>query len=186
MGALDSNMALVALRATGRALEVDGETEPIVIILAGGVAGLLAGGLAAARTTDDCDVIWSNPREGWGVVEHAARRVADQLGLPPSWLNDSCRMHAWSLPIGWRTRCEPVERIGPLDVLRLARFDLMASKIIAAPQRPHDLEDLIHLRPNREELQELAAHVRRLAAEDLDRRSFKDQLDIIEYLRGLA
>ena len=26
----------------------------------------------------------------------------------------------------------------------------------------------------------------RLAAEDLDRRSFKDQLDIIEYLRGLA
>ncbi len=95
-------------------------------------------------------------------------------------------MHAWSLPIGWRTRCEPVERIGPLDILRLARFDLMASKIIAAPQRPHDLEDLIHLKPTREELQELAAHVRRLAAEDLDRRSFKDQLDIIEHLRGLA
>lgn len=186
MGTMDLSMVLAALRATGRAMETAGVRCPIIIVIGGSVAGLLANDLEPPRTTDDCDVIWSKPLDQWSMIEAAASRVADEFGLPRTWLNDDSRVHAWSLPIGWRNRCQLVERTGPLEVLRLDRFDLIASKVMSAPARPHDLEDLLHLRPTRDELLRLAEHLDRLEAEDLDRTTYDEQRGILGFLRGTS
>jgi hypothetical protein len=95
-------------------------------------------------------------------------------------------MYAWALRLGWRQRCEPVGTYGPLVVLRLSRIDLIATKVIGAPKRPQDVEDLIQIQPTADELRIVAEHVDRLEAEDLDRRSFDDQRAILRAIGGDA
>jgi hypothetical protein len=184
MGAINSNLALQALRATGELLHSRGITTQLTIVIAGGTAGLLAGELHSPRTTDDCDVMWSKPRDQWPAIQSAAQEVAQSLQLPSTWLNHDSAFYEWTLPLGWDDRCEPIGTFGPLHILRLSRFDLIGTKVVGAPTRPQDLEDLEHIQPTAAELDQAAAHIDRLEAEHLDRRSFDDQRAIIDYLRG--
>lgn len=184
MGAINSNLALQALRATGELLQSRGTTTQLTIMIAGGTAGLLAGELRPPRTTDDCDIMWSHPRDQWPVIQSAAQEVAQALQLPSTWLNHDSDFYAWTLPLGWDGRCELIAHFGPLQVLRLSRFDLIGTKVVGAPRRPQDLEDLEHIQPTAAELDQAAAHLDRLEAEHLDRRSFDDSRAIIDYLRG--
>lgn len=186
MNLLDSNFAINALRATGDVLAARGRVEPIELVVAGGTAGLLGDLLSPSRTTGDCDVMWRGDLPTWGQVAQAAAAVAAQLDLPTTWLNRDCVTYAWTLLLGWRQRCEPVGVFGPLTVLRLSRIDLIATKVVGAPTRPQDVEDLIQIKPTTDELRVIAEHIDRLEAEDLDRRSFDDQRAILRALGGDA
>lgn len=125
--------------------------------------------LPATRVTHDCDVLVSEPDAGWVVVREAAQQVAEKRGLPAEWLNRDNRMYAHLLPIGWRKRCELVGRFGPLEVLAIGRRDLMAMKLMGAPVRPQDLEDIIAMRPTTDDIAFLREHLNRLDAESLTR-----------------
>lgn len=155
----------------------------IRLVLAGGSAGLIAGLLGADRVTADCDVILLRPEEMWIELEDAAEQVANEAELSPDWLSNSCRMFAWSLPLGWEQRCEPVGRFGRLDVWRLSRIDLIGAKVMSAPKRPQDVRDLVAIEPSAAELDDIEGHLDRLAAESLNGETFDEQRSVIEALR---
>lgn len=82
-----------ALGRTGERLGADGVAGPIRLYLLGGAAGLLSGWLRESRTTGDVDVITVDPVEAWAEVCAAGVDVAEELLLPPTWLNDKCRVY---------------------------------------------------------------------------------------------
>lgn len=184
MSLLDTDLAFLALARTGSELIARRVSEPILLTVAGGSAGLLAGLLRPSRTTADCDVLWVGEDGPWELVGAAARAVASDLALPPNWLNRDCTRFAWCLPLGWAARSVEVGRFGPLDVRRLSRIDLIASKVMGAPRRPVDLNDLIDINPCADELIAVREHLDRLVAEDLDSASFEQQAAILEFLRS--
>lgn len=145
------------------------------VVVAGGVAGLLGGLLASDRTTGDVDVIWGGTEEGWRAIERAAAVVAEELSLSSRWFNRDCSQFEWCLPLGWKARCESVGRFGPLDVVRVSRRDLLASKLVSSPRRPQDLLDIRAIAPTREEIAFMLEHLDRLEAEHLGGETFERQ-----------
>lgn len=186
MKPLTAQLVRQALAEVGNRLRP--RSEPIELVLAGGVAGLLEGSLRASRTTGDCDVISLSDQGSWAAweeIEAAAEVVGASMSLPKKWLNSDCRNYAWCLPLNWRDRCLLVGRFGPLTVVRIARFDLMATKLMGSPTRPQDFSDLQDLHPSDEECAQLEAHLDRLQNEDLDDRTFDDQRSILDTLRSI-
>ena len=179
---LDQERALVAVRLTGEVLERRAFGRPISIVLAGGVAGLLAGFLRH-RTTGDCDVLAVDQDADWALLAAAAEEAASVLGLPAKWLNRDCGQYAWCFPLGWRSRTHYVGSFGPLDVHRVSRFDLMAAKVVSGPKRPHDVLDVRSMRPSPEELDAIEAHLDRLSSEHLDGFDHAPQRAILQALR---
>jgi hypothetical protein len=180
---LDQDGVLSALRDTGEALAVAGFAGEVWIVLAGGVAGLLSGHLAAHRTTGDCDVLDLDREDAWTQINAAAREIARANGLPPTWLNRDCQQFAHCFPLGWRERTEEIARFGPLRVSVVSRFDLMGSKIVSAPKRPQDLSDVMEMKPTPEELNRIEEHLDRVAAEHLDGFDYAPQRGILRALR---
>ncbi len=140
------NLILEALAHLGRRLEW---ARPIEILLIGGAAGMITGQLAAERTTVDCDVIDYAPAEAMPAVEHAAARVARDMGLPEHWLSPQARPLD-ILPDGWRSRRQHVGSFGQLHVYAIGRLDLLATKCYA--NRPQDREDIFAMQPTAGEL----------------------------------
>lgn len=138
-----------ALRALGETIRAESRVKLLVV---GGTAGLLAGFLPPSRTTADCDVVWPGAADEWKELERAAADIAKRLGLPSNWLNRDCEMFEWSFPLGWRGRCEFAGRYGPLEVYTVCRRDLIAIKVMGAPKRPQDLDDLRALAPTPDDL----------------------------------
>jgi hypothetical protein len=64
--------------------------------------------------------------------------------------------------------------------LRAARI---TAKVMGAPQRPHDLEDLRDMTPTGAELDDVEVHLERLKAESLDNASFEAQFAVVKALR---
>ncbi|QDU70385.1 hypothetical protein [Mucisphaera calidilacus] len=165
---MDRTQAIAALQQTGNLL-TETACNSVTVILGGAVAAMVVAGLPATSVTHDCDVIVSEPDAGWESVHDAARQVAERRGLPADWLNRDSRIYAHLLPIGWRKRCESVGRFGSLEVLAIGRRDLMAMKLMGAPVRPQDLEDIIAMRPTAGDIAFLREHLDRLDAESLTR-----------------
>lgn len=178
---LDADLLLASLRELGELLEA--ATGPINIVLIGGGAGLLLGALDPARTTADCDVVAVEPDSVWESVRSCAAQVAIQRRLPESWLNRDSAAFAWMLPLGWRNRCQMLHQFGPLRVHVISRQDLIASKIISAPKRPQDLEDLRQLKPTESDLVFAENNLLRVEAESLNNEVLDDQRTIIRVLR---
>lgn len=174
---------LNAVQRTGDVLALREVAGPIRLVIAGGVAGLLTGSLHESRTTADCDVLWHDHPDLWQSIASAAAEIAAELDLPPTWLNKDCSIDLDSFPLGWADRVEPVGRFGPLDVHRVSRFDLIASKVVASPKRPQDLADLRDLAPTAVELDQVSEHLDRLASEHLDGHDYPARRAIIESLR---
>jgi hypothetical protein len=59
------------------------------------------------------------------------------------------------LPKDWPARLEPLYRGAALELLTLAREDLLRSKLFALIDRNIDLPDCVAMRPAREELRAL-------------------------------
>ena len=130
--------ALQAVERTGDILAQDGEADPIRLVIAGGVAGLLVG---LSRATLDCDVL-SCSDEQWERVERAARQVAPEFDLPETWLNRECSIYTNDFPLGWDQRVELVDRFGPLEVYHVSRKDWISAKLVSSPKRPQDIVDI--------------------------------------------
>ncbi len=142
--------------------------------------------LAPERVTTDCDAVEILPQASEEILIHAAKATAQEHGLPPAWLNSKAKRFAHQLPIGWKARATHWRTFGPLEVFLIGRQDLIASKVMsAANARPHDLEDLQHLRPTTEEVAFTLAHIDRVEAEDGDRNEYTTQRAIIRsFLKG--
>jgi hypothetical protein len=181
---MDRTQAIGALRQTGERLARTTQPDPVTVILGGAVAAMVVADLPAARVTQDCDVLASEPDAGWAAVREAAKHVAGQRGLPINWLNRDSRRYAHLLPMGWRKRCRPVGRFGPLEVLAIGRRDLMAMKLMGAPMRPQDLEDLVAIRPTAADLAFLHAHLDRLEAESLSHETHDAPRAILNELKS--
>lgn len=184
---IDTTVAIRALQRTGEVLAAShsalGRRWEIVVL--GGTAGLLARLLSPQRTTADCDVLLLSDAAEWAALARAAGLVADQLGLPATWLNRDCEAFSWTLPLGWRSRMERVGEFGPLVVWRVSRRDLIATKVLGATSRPQDLEDLRHITPTREELAWVREHLERLESEHLDGRSFDPERAVVGVLEDV-
>lgn len=164
---MDTGQVTEALRKTGAKLGLEDLAERIKIFVAGGTAGMLGGLLNASRTTADCDVMAISPEESWAKVELAAKEVAKEANLPPTWLNRKSEMFAWQLPPGWQKRCELFARFGQLDVYFLCRKDFIAGKVVSATRRQFDFDDLLQSKPTLKELAFSEDNVSRIEAEDL-------------------
>lgn len=168
------------LARTGARLD---QLAPVHLVLIGASAGMLAGWLRTPRLTADCDVVLIEPEEAWSKVSAAAEQAGKESGFPKEWLSRRAEMFAWSLPLGWRDRCIVVGRFGQLTVSCLGRVDLIAAKVMGAPQRPHDLQDLRDMAPSAAELHEVESHLDRLKAESLNNESFEAQFMVVRALR---
>lgn len=130
---LDLPKAEALLSELGRRLAKENINGDIRLV--GGVAVMFSG--SARRTTSDVDASYAPKAE----VERVAREMAEELGLPPDWLNDNARAF---IPDGaqWvEVRLgEPAEGI---SVSRASDDTLVAMKMAA--ERDGDIPDLAHL-----------------------------------------
>lgn len=181
---MDQQIAIEMLQQTGELLDQSVQNERTTIILSGGIAVMVAIGRSPSRFTHDCDVVASEPDDGWARVLLAARRIGIRNQLSPNWLNRDSAMYAHYLPLGWRTRCVPLGVFGPLEVLTIGRQDLMAMKLMGSPSRPQDLEDILELQPAIADLDFLEMHLDRLVAESLANEAFDAQRIILAQLRA--
>jgi hypothetical protein len=159
---IDAALENELLSALSQQLEASGEAHTIVVI---GGSALIALELVA-RTTRDVDVVAlladgelvSAEPLPEGMVA-AAQRVADDFGLPATWLNNGpTDLLDFGLPDGFLERAE-VRSYGPgLQVLFASRLDQIHFKLYAAVDRGgQHLSDLQALQPTEEELLAAAA-----------------------------
>jgi len=182
---LEAPQLEAALRLTGQRLAQRGVEEKIRLYLVGGTAGLLSGLLSGTRSTGDVDVTDTEPSRAWEAIVQAAAEAAKELDLPETWLNNKCSMYAWYLPLGWKGRCVLARTYGPLEVWLLDRRDFIAAKIVSAPKRPQDFEDLLAVGPSEEELAFAEENLDRVERESPDPdQSFEDARAILDALRG--
>ena len=136
------------LEAVAGRLEWDGSAVEILLI--GGAAGMLTGQLPYYRVTQDCDIMHIQPSDAQQSVLTAAAEVARLFGLPQTWLNTQA-MPLNVLPDGWRSRRTQIARFQTLSVYAVGRLDLLAMKFYA--NRPQDRQDIIAMKPSREEIE---------------------------------
>ena len=185
MNDMDKQLVIRALNLLGKRLgEAVNHNHQVEIILIGGVAGMLSGELQADRTTMDCDVLAISPKDNWELIQKTAHRVADQLGLSPSWLNNKARIFAYMLPLGWRKRLHEIPgQFGSCRLQRVDRLDLICMKIFGAIKRPVDREDLSFMKPTQEELNFAEENLNRLQSESLFGEDYQQERTFINILR---
>lgn len=175
---------VAALKAVGERLGQQHPDLPTVsVYLVGGVAGMLTEQLPPERTTADCDVMTTRPDDCWPYVEAAAQVVGKKRGLGDAWLNRECGMFAWQMPLGWQKRCRELGCFDKLRVMVLDRSDLIAAKVMGAPKRPQDRDDLQALHPTSTELNFVDNHLDRVEAET-EPGQCDQQRQIVEWLRS--
>jgi len=133
------------------------------IIIGGAAAMILSGELA--RTTSDCDVIFSDPEIGQ--MQEDIRSVADSLNLTAGWLNGSVQSYLDILPPDYRTRLKTLPTQGNLRISVLHRQDVLVMKFFAG--RVRDMADIAALRPTESELDFVRSEIPRLERLDAAR-----------------
>jgi hypothetical protein len=154
---IDAALGNELLSALSQQLDARGETHTIVVI---GGSGLIALELVS-RTTRDVDVVAlladgelvsAKPLpEGMAA---AAGRVADDFGLPTTWLNNGpADLLDFGLPEGFLERAVARSYGRGLQVLFASRLDQIHFKLYAAVDRGgQHFSDLQALQPTKEEL----------------------------------
>lgn len=158
MGSIDTtklDQALVLLEA----LLDSHAAVPLELVVCGG-SSLIATGLLS-RTTKDLDIvalrnngILTDPSPLPAALLSAARQVADNLNLPPDWLNDGpADLFRMGLPEGFNQRLIP-HPVGPmLTVHYISRLDQIHFKLYASVDRGgYHITDLLALHPAASEL----------------------------------
>ena len=136
-------------------------TEPHELVVCGG-SSLIARGYVS-RVTRDVDVVARRVR-GESIISarplpaellDAAARVAADLGLPPSWLNNGpADLFEMGLPEGFSSRLQSHVYGTHLTIWFIGRIDQIHFKLYAAAdQGPgQHVDDLLALRPTSDEL----------------------------------
>ncbi len=133
------------LTELGAALENQGITKPVRLLLIGGAYMMLLAN--APRTTDDVDIFWMEEGEDFQKARQALRDGAQDSAkrhtLPPSWLNYLTQMLIYDKII--MPRGKLWKRYGPLHVYAPPKEFVFALKILAG--RDQDLADCRVLLP---------------------------------------
>ncbi len=133
------------LAELGAALENQGITKPVRMLLIGGAYMMLLAN--APRTTDDVDIFWMEEGEDFQKASQALRdgvqAIASRYTLPPNWFNYLTQMLIYDkirMPRGklWK-------HFGPLQVYAPPKEYILALKILAG--RDQDLADCRTLLP---------------------------------------
>jgi hypothetical protein len=149
-----------ALQNLDRALAEMGEKRDLIIC--GGAALILL--RVSARATMDIDVLSPQIDKALAL---ASEKVAVQLGLQDSWLNNGPSDLVKYLEKGWEGRCSLLFNGGSLKVFALSRLDLIRTKFWAACDRVEDIPDIISLQPTTEELDDAVAWTIKLDASEM-------------------
>ncbi len=128
--------------------------EERTLIACGG--GALLAMQIIERQTRDLDVIVPKIDP---VLGAAAEAVARKLGLSTNWLNNGPESLTRDLLPGWEERSVPIFKGKALEVRALGRSDLIATKMYAFCDREDDFEDLLRIKPTREELEAIRTWV---------------------------
>src|SRR5881275_1356933 len=133
------------LAELGAALESQGITKPVRMLLIGGAYMMLLAN--APRTTDDVDIFWMEEGEDFQRARLALRdgvqAIAGKYALPPNWFNYLTQMLIYDKII--MTRGKLWKRHGPLHVYAPPKEFMFALKILAG--RDQDLADCRILLP---------------------------------------
>lgn len=143
-----------------------GKSAPVRLIVGGGSALLVQ--RLSTRQTKDVDVMALRELEGSVVsayplpeaVKHAAAKVAEELRLPPAWLNGAASLHGFDLstfPSWFWQELDTREYGRNLKISFIGRKGLILLKLSAALDRDQrrDIEDLACLKPSSAEVEEL-------------------------------
>jgi hypothetical protein len=174
---LNTSLIEQALRRLGQVVEYHSDIE---LLLVGGAAGMLSGLLARTRTTTDCDVMVYTPPHAMAAVELAASIVAQELDLPPNWLNSDVQLRIDTLPDGWKSRRVLIDTCGPLRIFAASRPDLIAMKVIAG--RAQDLEDLRDLKLRDDDKVFVRTHLATLKDKGTSQSQIDEALETLEAL----
>lgn len=121
--------ALLDARLSRRDIHAD-------VYVVGGAAMALA--WDARRSTRDVDALFETDRHGAFLEE--VRAVAEELGLPRSWLNEQATMYA---PADYRAQAGTVYDGTHLRVMSASARIVLAMKVAAL--RPSDIDDILTL-----------------------------------------
>lgn len=149
-----------ALSLLGERLRLSGG-DPQELVVCGG-SSLIARGYVS-RVTRDVDVVARRLRGSELVsakplpdaVVAAVARVAADLGLPPTWLNNGpADLFDLGLPTGFSSRLESQAYGSHLTVWHIGRVDQIHFKLYAAADQGggHHVTDLLALNPTADEL----------------------------------
>ncbi len=149
------------LAELGAALESQGITKPVRMLLIGGAYMMLLAN--APRTTDDIDICWLEESEEFHTARLALRdgvqAIASRYTLPPNWFNYLTQMLIYDKII--MPRGKLWKRFGPLHVYAPSKEFILTLKILAG--RDQDLADCRILLP------QTRVRTRRQAQRVLDR-----------------
>lgn len=171
------------------------ESEPHAIVVCGGSALILTG--VVLRTTRDVDVVALGSNAGLAspdplpeALARAARETAEDLGLPPDWLNNGPSrgeggLFQMGLPEGLDTRWTTRTYGSHLTVHFVGRLDQIHFKLYAAADRGgYHVEDLLALDPTDDELVLAARWAMTHDVSDTFRTILKDLLRSIDHERA--
>jgi len=124
--------------------------EKRTLFVCGGVALIVM--KTVNRETRDVDVV-APPIDP--LLSQIAKKVGEEFGLRENWLNNGPESLERDLNPGWRDRSTPIFKGKALELQSLGREDLLASKLFAFCDREDDLEDVLQLKPSKDELEKL-------------------------------
>lgn len=101
------------------------------------------------RQTRDVDVI---EPELDSVLKDIAKKLATEFGLSENWLNNGPEQLRRDLLKDWKKRIVPIFKGKALTLQALGREDLLATKLFAFCDREDDWQDVLKLKPTKEEL----------------------------------
>ncbi len=171
----------LALRRLGEIAAVKGVLE-VDVLLVGGAAAMVTGLLPAERVTMDCDVMLARPADAMAILESAAERVSEELGLPPRWFNGDVQLRRDLLPDRWHERKVWVGMWGGLRVFAASRLDLIAMKLVAG--RDQDIQDLHAMGIGRHDESFLRRHLASLAMTHHTASVVDDAIILLEAILG--
>jgi hypothetical protein len=120
--------------------------ERINLVICGGA--LLVLSEISNRATRDIDFLSPKMSDN---LNKARNAVAKRLGYEENWLNDHAKAFESQIPSGWIDRVIHIKSYSHLRIKGISRQDLISSKLKAVVDRDFDLEDLISLKPSRNE-----------------------------------
>ena len=130
--------------------ELSKRGERRTLIVCGGAALLVMN--VIHRRTRDIDVI---APELDPTLKTIAKHIGNEFDLSENWLNNGPASLMSDLSSGWQERCHTIFKGKALELRSLGREDLLASKLFAFCDREDDFEDVVRLKPSKEELTKL-------------------------------
>jgi len=138
-------------------------TAPLIMVIGGGAAMLLAHGVPLA--THDIDGVPLDSQMPPSEVERMVREVASELGISPHWYNDYFKTFTFALPPNFRERLVEVFKGKFLIVKALGALDLLVMKCMAG--REKDIGHARALVRRGADWREAEAHLSRLVEKGL-------------------